>query len=442
MWRPLAAPVLLAASLAAIGAWPLFVADRTAFAVASGEPTPAPVNRDDLTRDDQIAFWEHAVGQRFRNDLLSPRNLSEQYMQRYRERGDIGDVMRALDMARREERITPHSGSANIAMVAPLLTLHRFKEARAYVRETERATPRSAMLLGHEASLDMELGEYARVPAIMARISPDERMDPFVESVDARYDELTGRLAPARSLLHRAMVDYDAHYPEASAQSRAWYHVRAGELAFESGDADEAIADERQALEIFPNYNLAYTALARFLVATGRGREALDAASRGAEIAPLPETLGYKADAQRLLGDSSAAAQTRDLIVAIERIGNAYHVNDRLIAIYYSEHGIRLDDALRIARREVAVRGNEIYTQDTLAWAAAMDGRWAEARSATARATRYETQDARLQFHAGMIALHFGETAEARRRLSRALALNPHFHPVYADQARTTLARL
>ncbi len=157
---------------------------------------------------------------------------------------------------------------------------------------------------------------------------------------------------------------------------------------------------------------------------------------------PLPETLGYKADAQRALGDADGAAQTQDLIVAIERIGNAYRVNDRLIAIYYSEHGLKLDDALRIARREIAVRGDEIYAQDTLAWAAAMDGHWDEAGRAIGRAIRYDTEDPRLQFHAGMIALHFGRLAEAKRRLIRALALNPQFHPVYADQARATLARL
>ena len=59
-----------------------------------------------------------------------------------------------------------------------------------------------------------------------------------------------------------------------------------------------------------------------------------------------------------------------------------------------------------------------------------------------AKAIRYDTQDPRLQFHAGMIALHFGDRTEAKRRLQRALALNPSFHQTYADEARATLARL
>jgi hypothetical protein len=433
---------LIVAAAGAVAAWPYFVANQTASAVAAGVPTAAPVNRDDLTRDAQVAFWEHAVGQRLSNDVLSPRNLSEQYLQRYRERGDLGDAIRALAMAQREERVAPHSPLANGAMAASLLVLHRFTEARAYVRDAERhSAPDAPELLTREAGLDMELGEYARVAPLLARIKPADR-DISYETTQSRSDELTGHLAAADGLLKRATIDYDAHYPEASAQARAWYHYREGELAFEGGRIDEAVADERAALAMFPALALADNALARFELARHHWREALDAATAGANLVPLPETLGYEADAQRGLGNQSAAAQTQDLIVAIERIGNAYRVNDRLIAIYYSEHGIRLDDALRIARREIAVRHDEIYAQDTLAWAAAMDGHWNEARAAMSRATRYDTEDARLQFHAGMIALHFGDKTEGKARLERALALNPEFHPVYADEARAVLATL
>jgi tetratricopeptide (TPR) repeat protein len=435
------APVLLLVALIAFAAWPKFVTDRTNDAVAAGEPTPAAVNRDDLTRDAQVAFWEGAAAQRFRNDVLTPRNLSEQYMQRYRERGDIGDVTRALAMAQREEAVAPHSNLADGAMASVLLTLHRFREARAYIRDA-RAGGNDGELLTREAGLDLELGDYGVVPGLLDRLTPDVRADIGAATVEARYDELTGKLERASTLLHRASVDYDAHYGDASAQARAWYHFRAGEVAFELGRNDEAIADEQGALAIFPTFNLAYNALARFELATQHPREALDAATKGAAITPLPETLGYEADAQRALGDSAGAARTQDLIITIERIGDTYRVSDRLISIYYAEHGIRLDDALRIARREIAVRGDEIYAQDTLAWAAAMDGRWPEARTAMKRALRWGTQDARLQFHAGMIALHFGDVGEAKRRLQMALARNPQFHPVYADEARSVLAKL
>jgi hypothetical protein len=39
-----------------------------------------------------------------------------------------------------------------------------------------------------------------------------------------------------------------------------------------------------------------------------------------------------------------------------------------------------------------------------------------------------------------MIALHFDDYVEARCRIARALALNPAFHPLYADEARRAFA--
>jgi tetratricopeptide (TPR) repeat protein len=172
-----------------------------------------------------------------------------------------------------------------------------------------------------------------------------------------------------------------------------------------------------------------------------RWPEALAAARRSAAVVPFPETLGYEADAQRALGDPSGAERTVDMILAIERIGNAQHISDRLLAIYFSEHRLHTADAYAIAKHELIQR-DDIYAEDTLAWAAAMDGRWDEARAQSRRALRFDTEDSRLQYHAGVIALHFGGRAQAKLRFQRALALNPQFHPVYAPDARAQLEKL
>jgi Flp pilus assembly protein TadD len=162
----------------------------------------------------------------------------------------------------------------------------------------------------------------------------------------------------------------------------------------------------------------------------------LDAASKGANIIPEPETLGYLADAQRALGQNAQAQQTQALIFAVERLGNAYRINDRLLSVYYSGHSVRLDDALRIARREAARRGEEIFAQDTLAWAAAMDGHWQEAYRAIRSAMRLQTQDSRILFHAAIIESHFRRCSAANNNIRKAVSLNSHFDPFYAAIAR------
>jgi tetratricopeptide (TPR) repeat protein len=212
-------------------------------------------------------------------------------------------------------------------------------------------------------------------------------------------------------------------------------------MAFEAGDNDGALAFEREALAIFPNEADASRTLARVECSLHQWDACLHDASQSAAIVPYPETLGYEADAQRALGQTAAAEQTDDLITAVERLGDAYHITDRLTAVYYSEHGTHLADAYAIARNELHAR-DDVFTEDTLAWAAAMDGRWNEAQIASAKAQRWHTQNALIDYHAGVIAQHAGHTAEAKADFDRALALNPSFHPTYADDARHRLAAL
>ena len=434
-------PALLAVLvLGALALWPAYVRRQSDGAHAAGLPTAAPVIADYTERDRTIAFWQGMVRKHLTEDMLSPRKLAEQYLQRYRERGDIGDVLRAEAAAKTSLAVMPrHNMAAELQLASVYLTLHRFHDALALTRDVasyDRGDPGIGV---REATLEMEIGEYDAARTELDAVPLKSRDDAW-RVVESRYLELTGHLAQARDLLDRAAA-YQNAVLDVPAQSRAWYDFRQGEMAFEAGDNDAALAHERHALEIFPAFADASRALARFECALKQWPACLADATRSANEVPYPETLGYEVDAQRALGDPSAAARTDDLIRTVEKIGNAQHISDRLLAIYYSEHRERTADAYAIARRELTVR-DDILTQDTLAWAAAMDGRWDVARAASARALRFDTEMSLLQYHAGVIAQHFGERDAAKRRFERALALNPSFHAVYADDARARLAAL
>ena len=126
------------------------------------------------------------------------------------------------------------------------------------------------------------------------------------------------------------------------------------------------------------------------------------------------------------------------MIGVVAYLSKVKGIYDRALAVYYTEHGIHLTEALQIARSEVAVR-DDVYAE---AWAAAANGQWQEAQRAAQRATRFGTEDALLQFHAGMIALHLNNREEAIKRLTQAVSLNPQFHHKYADQARQAILDL
>ncbi|HKW44810.1 MAG TPA: tetratricopeptide repeat protein [Candidatus Eremiobacteraceae bacterium] len=438
-----AALAVLTVALAALAGWPAFLAHEQV--EASTEPsvdvrfTPAPVTADYLRREQYVAFYERAVA-RTPSDQIMARMLAAQYLMRFRECGDVGDLLRARLAAQRSLDIQPRlNPGAESALASVALALHKFRDAQRYDSDIVTMTPRSSAAVADLASTDMELGEYAAAAKLLAR-QPSPYADATWEATIARYDELTGDLRASRMHLERGMRQVDSVFDN-PAEARAWYHFRAGELAFEDGDPAAAENDLKDALAIFPDDAKAYNALARVYSAEHRWSEALDAANRAAALVPLPETLGYKADAQRALGDRVGAHETDDLIAAVERIGNASGVNDRAVAMYESEHGEHLDDAVRIAQRDLAAR-DDIFAEDTIAWALAMDGRWASARAHSQKAVALGIEDSRVQFHAGMIDLKTGHVAEGAERLRRALAVNPHFHPVYADQARRELASL
>jgi len=433
--------IAAALALAAIALWPAVVTQRENAARAALLPTPAPITADYLDRDRTIAFWEGMVRKHVADDMLSPRQLSLQYLQRYRERGDIDDVLRARRMAELSLYKQPRGNEgAQIELASVELTLHQFKAALAETKRIERLDPTEPEMRIREASLDLELGDYAGARRIIDRLLPRKNMDVSRDTLLARYEELTGRLAQARDLLARATAQENSVL-DAPAQQRAWFFFRSGEMAFEAGDNDAALADEDRALALFPNYAEANRLKARFACALERWQTCREAAAASANVVPYPETLGYEEDADRALGAGAEAGRIADLIVTIEKIGNAQHISDRLLAIYYAEHHVRTADAYAIARRELSAR-DDIFSEDTLAWAAAADGRWNDARSAARKALRFDTENSLLQYHAGIIALHFGDRDEAKRRLGKALSLNPSFHQVYAADARALLARL
>ncbi|MBV8299402.1 MAG: hypothetical protein JO083_07650 [Candidatus Eremiobacteraeota bacterium] len=393
---------IAAGALGVLAAWPAYLGARAPAAGPLALVTPAPVKPDWRVRDAQIAFLEARAG-KVRGDMLTPRMLSAEYLQRYRERGDLGDVLRAEHAARRSLAALPRGNVAGeAALASALLTLHRFREAKARIAGARRWRPDDPGLAAEEAALDLEIGDVAAA----RRMITAHRGEVAFDVVAARLAEETGRLSEARALVERAMRRADAIY-DTPAERRAWLHARAAELAFEANDLAAARAAANGALAIFGNDLRALTVLARVELAAGGTAEAEDAAARAVAIQPNPEVLGLLADAQAARGEAAAAAATRDEIFAVARLGNALHVNDRLIAVWEADHGVRLEEAYAIARRELAVR-DDLYAEDTLAWAAARTGRWDVARTAIAKALRSGSRDPAILRHAAAIAAHAG----------------------------------
>ncbi len=428
--------VAFVAAIAFGAAWPWFASHR---AQATGIP-PAPIPTDYRQRDRFISFYEAQVRQDS-TDQITQRMLASEYLQRFRETGDLNDVTRARAMAIRSLSEQPQGNIQALSVIASSdVALHRFPAALAAERASLQGAPFDDNARAQIASILMEIGRYDEAERILTHPTGSDP-NPTWMSIRARYNELVGNLAGARIEMAEAtrLIDQMISAP---AYTRSWYHTRDAQLAFEAGDDRTASSEFDEALRIYPDNAMALLFEAKFYRAHRDWQRTLAAAARSAELYPLPQALGYEADAQRALGDAEGARRSDELIRAEQRLFNVQGINDRLLAMYYAEHREHLGDALAEARADIVKRGDEIYSDDTMAWVLAMMGRWVQARVYAERAARYNTADPELQYHAGVIAWHTNHADEARQRLSAALAVDANFHPFYADDARSILSSM
>jgi hypothetical protein len=91
----------------------------------------------------------------------------------------------------------------------------------------------------------------------------------------------------------------------------------------------------------------------------------------------------------------------------------------RDLALFLADHDRDLDEAVRLARAEAAMR-DDVYTDDVLAWTLFKRGALREAKRASARALRLGTEDATFHHHAEAIAAALGRPRAAERHRAAA----------------------
>jgi tetratricopeptide (TPR) repeat protein len=224
-----------------------------------------------------------------------------------------------------------------------------------------------------------------------------------------------------------------------SAETIAWCHWQLGETAFTIGDYATAEQHYRDALTTFPDYFRALASLGRVRAAQGDLAVAIERYEQAVRIIPDPQFVAALGDVYKLSGRDQDAASQYSLV---EKIGNLNELNgalyNRQLALFYSDHDLKPEEGYANALREYEVR-RDIYGADALAWTALKAGKIAEAQAAIKEVLRLGTKDARLFYHAGMIAQAAGDKSAARDYLKRALALNPQFDPLQAPIARKAL---
>jgi tetratricopeptide (TPR) repeat protein len=234
-------------------------------------------------------------------------------------------------------------------------------------------------------------------------------------------------------LIGKAALDEQANYGPKGA---AWYHARAGDIAFEAGKLDLAESSYQAVPEGVDAFHDATAGLARIRAAQGRNDEAIALFQKAIALGPDASMLAALGDLHKRLGKPELS---KPLFAQVVKQLEGRSEHRRELAMFYADHDLELPRALELARADFAER-QDVFAYDALAWTLSKNGHNAEAASAARQAREQGTRHAKLFFHAGMIHHRLGDQARAREYLAEALRINPYFSIQDAAKAREILA--
>jgi tetratricopeptide (TPR) repeat protein len=403
-------------------------------------PAASPVSAGADGSEQAIRFLEDRI-KRDPDDFIALNKLTGYYLSRLRETGNSAWLDLAARAARNSLKAIPaERNPGGLSLLAQVeIAGHDFASARDHAEQLAQLDSRKGypyLLLGDSL---MELGDYEAARSAFREMEKRGSADVAAKTRLARMAALMGDNARAERLYIDALNLAVESVPP-SRETIAWVRWQLGETAFSSGDYDRAEKHYRDSLVTFPDYYRALAGLGRALAAKGDMNGAIEHYERAVRILPDPAFVAALGDLYQLAGRAKDAEAQYALCEQTARISAAGgRLYNRQLALYYADHDLKSGDAYQLAKSEYE-RRRDIYGADALAWTALKAGKIDEARQAAREALRLGAQDAKLFYHAGMIARAAGDRATAQDYLQRALKLNPRFDPRQSQVAKQALA--
>jgi len=388
--------------------------------------------------EDTIRFFQGRI-QTNPRDAVSYSLLAGQYVRQARETGDVAGYQRAEAALKESIRLLPNYGQANASLASVYYAQHDFLPALELAQQVYERDPRITDALVTIGDAQLALGNYQEAQAAYQALEEEQDTPPILAR-RAAFEEMKGNPQEALELMRRAAGE--ALQAGGTNESVAWYVLRVGDIHFNLGQYKEAGRYYAAALRVFDRYHLALAGLGKVSAALGKAEEAIAYYQQAINIVPQPDYLAALGDLYTLT-DQSEQAQIQ--YQTVEYIGKLAEINqqvyNRQLANFYSDHDLHVEEALQLALTELDSR-KDIYGYDAAAWAQYKNGHFEDAQTLMKEAMALGTRDARLYYHAGMIALALGDEEAARSLLEEALAMSPHFSLLNANELQRTLQTL
>ncbi|WP_326670767.1 tetratricopeptide repeat protein [Streptomyces sp. NBC_01257] len=431
---------LLAATVVIVLAAALFLAGGlglSPWSVSQSAPsTPeASAGRGSATGADPLAADISTLQDRARRNPRDPvalGTLGLNYVQQAKITADPTYYPKAEEVLRRSLTLDSTDNFAAMGGMAALeAARHNFSQGLSWAKRAVAINPYNATLYGTLADAYTQLGRYSEAADAVQKMVDLKPGTPSLARASYAA-ELRGDTTTARTDMQRALQS------AGSPADRAFARYYLSEMAFNNGDADQALTDAEQGLRAVPNDAPLLQIKARAEAALGKNTEALTDLARAGQRLPLPEYVLQLGELYQSLGRTKQADQQYDIFRAEQKLFAANGVTlDSDAALFEADHGDH-KQALALARKSLKSRPF-LDSQDALAWALHTNGQDEEALTVSDKALALGTRNALFHYHRGMIQQSLGNTDAARDDLTKALAINPHFNPLHAPKARAAL---
>ncbi|MFF9777810.1 tetratricopeptide repeat protein [Streptomyces sp. NPDC013978] len=361
-------------------------------------------------------------------DHVSWAVLGVAYVERARRTGGVGDYPRAERALRTSLRLRPSGNADALEGLTALAVARRdFRAAQRWGEEAVRVAP--GRWTSYALLIDAYdgLGRYKAARATRDRmLAVDSGPAAGARAALVSWDQ-GAREDAAAALSDAAAAETSATGP--SAAGAAWW-VRAGELAWERGEAEQSLryceAGGSGASGGDPE---AGACRGRALAALGRTAEGVRAYRSALARRPSAEVALRLGELYESLGRAREAREQYGVVRELVARSAAAGVNESLVlGMLETDHGSPTV-AVRVLRAEWE-RQPGLRVADALGWALHRAGEDERAlgfaRRATDRARGGEVRSAVYAYHRGVIERAVGLEAAGRRHLEEARRLNPY----------------
>jgi tetratricopeptide (TPR) repeat protein len=390
-----------------------------------------PKTQTIVAANDTIRFLEERI-KRDPEDFIAQNKLASEYLQKVRETGDITYLNLASHAAHASLAVLPAEQNKGglIALAQVEYSSHDFADAREHALQLTRLEANKSYSFQMLGDALLELGQYDEAENAFRQM---EKLGGLQGLTRVTMEQRLARLA----ILHGDNAGASRHFstalklalelPVPPRETVAWCQWQLGETAFAVGDYKTAEQNYNDALKTFPDYFRAIASLGRVRAANNDLTGAIEQYEKVVRILPDPNFVASLGDLYKLAGRADDSQKQYELV---EQIGHLSELNgtlyNRQLALFYADHDLKSDEAYNLAAKEYEVR-RDIYGADALAWTALKAGKLTEAQIAIKEALKLGTKDAKLFYHAAMIAQAVGDKTAANDYIKRALALNPQF---------------